>query len=89
MMRFEEKYYKCKNDDEIYTEDDARDHLLEEMTWDDYREYFINNVSMEDIWERLRKLPEFFDTFENEIYEAEDEKFHDLFTECEPPKEDE
>ena len=64
------------------TEEEARENALEEMTWDDLEEHFQNNVSFHDFFTKVREnMPNFFDLFEDEWYEAENEYFNNNYWE--------
>jgi len=74
-------------------EDAARDNACAEMTWDDYEEYFRNNVNFHDFFtrvrERMQNSDEFFFLFENEFCDAMNEYFNNNYWEEEGEEEDE
>lgn len=64
------------------TEDDARDNAYSEMTWDDIENYFNDHMDFHEFFTRVReKMPNFFETFEIESYEAENEYFNNNYWE--------
>jgi hypothetical protein len=64
------------------TEEEARENALESITWDDLEEHFQNNVSFHDFFTKVREnMPNFFDLFEDEWYEAENEYFNNNYWE--------
>lgn len=76
-------------------EDDARDNACAEMTWDDYEEYFRDNVNFHDFFTRVREAmtkdnsDEFFITFENEFCNAMNNYFNNNYWEEEEEEEEE
>lgn len=72
---------RWKNDwgKEFEDEDTARENVCENMTWDDYEEYFQYNVSFHDLFEHLKKMPNFFESFEDVFWATEDEFFKDNY----------
>lgn len=68
----------------------ARDNAAIEMAWDDVEEYFQENMSFHDFFTRVREnMPDFFDKFENEYFEAENKFFEDNYWEEEQDEEEE
>ena len=78
--------------DTFETEEEARENIYENMTWEDYEEYFRDNVSFHDFFERVRKIVDpdkFFMEFETEFYDAEIEYFIENYWEEEEEEEEE
>ncbi len=75
----------------IYTEEifedetDARDSVMEELTWDDIEDYFRDNVNFHDFFTRVREaMPDtFFEIFENEFCDAENDYFEQNYKKIE------
>ena len=66
--------------EEFETEEDARDNAWTEITWDDIEEYFSENVNFHDFFTKVReKMPDFFDTFEDEYCDAVNAYFNDNY----------
>lgn len=66
--------------EEFETEEDARDNAWTEITWDDIEEYFSENVNFHDFFTKVReKMPDFFETFENEYCDAVNAYFNDNY----------
>ena len=71
----------------LYTEEEARETVMQDMTWDDY-EAFFQKIPFSKLFEKMRKMPDFFETFEMEIMEAEEEYFAANYHETDIPEED-
>lgn len=70
--------------DVFETEEEARDTVCENMTWEDFEEYFKDNISFHDFFTRVRKIadPEkFFLEFEIEFCDAENHYFEENYWE--------
>ena len=64
------------------TEEEARDNVLENMEWNDFEEYFHNNISFHDFFTRVRNIvdPErFFIEFKDEFCDAENHYFEENY----------
>lgn len=66
--------------DVFETEDDARDDAYSKITWDDYEDYFSNNISYHKLFEFARAHEDFFTKFENEFCEADEKYFQDNYS---------
>lgn len=69
--------------EEFENEECAREDVCQNMTWDDYEEYFRTNIRFHDLFEHLKKMPNFFETFEDEFMAAENKFFIDNYHEVE------
>jgi hypothetical protein len=71
------------------TEEEARENAIEEMTWDDIEEHVYNNMNFHDFFTKVREnMPNFFEVFENEWYEAKNDYFNRNYWEEEEDNED-
>ena len=59
-------------------QDEAYERACEDITWDDIESYFLNNISFHDFFNRVRQnmRDTFFETFENELCDAENDYFN-------------
>lgn len=65
--------------DEFETEDEAREDAVENMTKEDYLEYFENHVNTRELLEWAWRQVTFFEDFENQLMDAEDAYFNDCY----------
>ena len=86
------KQYQNIYTKEIFEDEDAaRENVWQDMTWDDYEEYFHDKMDFHEFFTRVREsMPEFYEMFENEFCYAENEYFEQNYKEIEvEEKEDE
>ena len=70
------------------TEDDARENVCQEMTWDDYEEYFHKKMDFHKFFTTVReKMPDFFERFEDDFCQAENDYFEENYWEEEVEEE--
>lgn len=82
--------YQDITTEEIFEEEEARENVWMEMTWDDYEEYFKSKMNFHDFFTRVREsIPDFYEKFENEFCDAENEYFEARYKEVEVPDEEE
>lgn len=70
--------------DTFKDKDEAYDSVYTSMSWEDYEEYFKNNVNFHDFFERVRKITDpdkFFMEFENEFCDAANKYFEENYWE--------
>ena len=85
------KQYQNIFTEEIFEDEDtARENVWQEMTWDDYEEYFHSKMNFHDFFTRVREsIPDFYEKFESEFCDAENEYFEQNYKEIEVENEDE
>ena len=85
------KQYQNIYTEEIFEDENAaREDVWQDMTWDDYEEYFCDKMDFHEFFTRVREsMPNFFETFENEFCDAENEYFEQNYKEIEVEEEEE
>jgi hypothetical protein len=66
--------------DTFETEEEARDNVIEQMDWDDFKEYMQYSINWNDLFEWARKQEGFFEEFENQFCDAENEFFEQYYS---------
>lgn len=75
--------------DTFNTYEEAFEDCQQTMAWEDYQEYFENNIGFHNFFERVRKLPNFFEEFENDLFDAEVYCFEKTYFEYDDDDDDE
>ena len=64
-MKYTDGYNTFNNYEEAYED------CQQSMRWEDYEEYFEDSLGFHKFFERVKKLPGFFEEFEDDFFEAE------------------